>query len=102
MHSNFGAALFSSGRTDEAIAHERRALELDPTIARAHANLAAALLKKGQLAEARNMGKREHMLDAAVGVGEDGVSGAVRTGDSTFRLSMHDPEFDAEVTNETN
>jgi tetratricopeptide (TPR) repeat protein len=57
VHSNLGAALFALGRTDDAIAHERRALELDPSVARAQTNLAAALLKKGRLEEALEHGR---------------------------------------------
>jgi protein O-mannosyl-transferase len=57
VHSNLGAALFLLGRTDEAMAHERRALDLDPNLPRVHSNYAAALLKKGKVEEALEHGR---------------------------------------------
>lgn len=51
-HVNYGAWLFARGRTVEAMAHERRGLELDPKMPRAYVNLAAALASTGDHAAA--------------------------------------------------
>ncbi len=51
-HSNLCDALGAEGRTDEAIRHCRRALELDPTCIRAHDNLGVILAKQGDLKQA--------------------------------------------------
>jgi tetratricopeptide (TPR) repeat protein len=48
---NLGAALRSEGRIDEAIAHFRRAVELNPGDPRGFANLAASLTEAGRPAE---------------------------------------------------
>ncbi len=46
--SNLGDVTFNQGRTDEAISYYREALNLKPTAADLHNNLAAALLAKGR------------------------------------------------------
>jgi tetratricopeptide (TPR) repeat protein len=51
-HNNLGQALVSLGRSEEAIDHFRKALEIKPDHAEAHNNLGAALFKKGQVDEA--------------------------------------------------
>lgn len=51
-HNNLGGFLVEQGRPDEAIAHFRRAVEIQPHYARAQYNLGAALSEKGQLDEA--------------------------------------------------
>ena len=51
-HCNLGDALAEQGRLDEAIAHFRRAVEIEPSYANAHNNLGNALLRKGSLDEA--------------------------------------------------
>lgn len=45
---NLGEAIFKQGRTDEAIGHFKRALQIEPNLATSHASLGAALLRKGQ------------------------------------------------------
>jgi Flp pilus assembly protein TadD len=49
---NLGEAVFQQGRTDEAIGHFQRALQIEPNLATSHASLGAALLRKGQWNEA--------------------------------------------------
>jgi tetratricopeptide (TPR) repeat protein len=51
-HYNLGIALNERGKTDEAIAHYQRAIELRPSYAEAHYNLARLLAEKGKLNEA--------------------------------------------------
>jgi tetratricopeptide (TPR) repeat protein len=51
-HFNRGSALRAQGRTDEAIASYRRALQLRPDIPEAHNNLGNALQEQGRLDEA--------------------------------------------------
>src|SRR5207249_3427847 len=48
----WGIALVRQGRTDEAIAHYRKAIEVRPQSERSHYLLANALLSKGERAEA--------------------------------------------------
>ena len=52
MYSNYGQALRSKGRLDEAINNFRRALEISPDWIEAHEKLANTLQEKGQDAEA--------------------------------------------------
>ena len=47
--SNFGAALFSRGQIDEAIARYQEALAIKPDHFEAHNNLGDALVKRGQI-----------------------------------------------------
>jgi tetratricopeptide (TPR) repeat protein len=49
---NLATALLRKGRTDEAIVHYKKTLELRPEIADVHANLGSALLAKGRVQEA--------------------------------------------------
>ena len=49
---NLASALLRKGRTDEAIAHYKKALELRPDNADAHANLGSAFLEKGRVQDA--------------------------------------------------
>ena len=51
---NLGAALLEAGRRDEAMAHFRRALDIDPDYREAHVDLGNALLDAGQADEARS------------------------------------------------
>lgn len=51
-HSNLANCLFETGRTDEALRHARRALELKPRFAELHNNLGHFLLELGRLDEA--------------------------------------------------
>ena len=51
-HYNLGIALNDRGKTDEAIAHYQRAIELRPSYAEAHYNLGRLLAQKGQLDDA--------------------------------------------------
>jgi tetratricopeptide (TPR) repeat protein len=51
-HHNLGVFLAEQGRSDEALAHFRRAVEIRPGYARAQYNLGAALREKGQTDEA--------------------------------------------------
>jgi tetratricopeptide (TPR) repeat protein len=51
-HSNLGTALRSLGRTEQALAHFRRAIALDPRLGQAHSNLGQFLLDLGRGAEA--------------------------------------------------
>ena len=51
-HHNLGIALNNQGKTDEAIAHYREAIELRPSYAEAHYNLGRLLARKGQLDDA--------------------------------------------------
>src|SRR5207244_13039189 len=44
--------LLTTGRTDEAIAHIEKALQIDPNYAEAHANLAQAFLRTGRTRQA--------------------------------------------------
>jgi Flp pilus assembly protein TadD len=51
-HNDLGLALASSGRTDEAIEHYRKALEIKPDYVDAHNNLGIALASGGRIGEA--------------------------------------------------
>ena len=51
-HNNLATFLASRGRTDEAVAHYRKALEIEPAYADADYNLGNALSKQGLLDEA--------------------------------------------------
>ena len=51
-HNNLGVVLAGRGQVDEAIAHYRKALEINPDYARAHNNLGVALAGRGQIDEA--------------------------------------------------
>jgi Flp pilus assembly protein TadD len=51
-HANLGAALVQQGHGADAIAHLRRAIELDPGHAEAHSNLGIALAMTGRLEDA--------------------------------------------------
>ena len=51
-HNNLGAFLLQRGRTDEAIAHFQKVLEIQPENPNVHNNLGFALLQKGRLEEA--------------------------------------------------
>ena len=53
------------GRFDEAIEQARKALELDPSLAEAHNNLAAALAARGRVDEAIEHFRRALALDPA-------------------------------------
>ena len=51
-HNNIAINLVQKGRTDEAVAHYNKALELDPSYGEAHYNLANALVRLGRVDEA--------------------------------------------------
>ena len=51
-HYNFGVALMDRGRTDEAMVHFRKALEIKPKFADAHYKLGVALVGRGRPEEA--------------------------------------------------
>jgi tetratricopeptide (TPR) repeat protein len=51
-HNNLGGFLVEQGQSDEALAHFRRAVELQPGYAKAQYNLGAALRETGQVDEA--------------------------------------------------
>jgi Flp pilus assembly protein TadD len=51
-HNNLGLALIADGQTDEAIAHYRTAIEIEPGFAGTHNNLGIALMRKGETGEA--------------------------------------------------
>ena len=51
-HNNLGGFLVEQGQSDEALAHFKRAVEIEPGYAKAQYNLGAALREKGQVDEA--------------------------------------------------
>jgi serine/threonine-protein kinase len=51
-HNNLGLALQNEGKSEEAIAEYRRALDLDPNYAGAHTHLGIALMSQGKMQEA--------------------------------------------------
>ena len=51
-HYNFGASLIEAGKTDEAIAEYREALDIKPDMADAHNGLGIALARRKEYAEA--------------------------------------------------
>ena len=51
-YNNISISLLQKGKTDEAIAHYNKALELDPNYGEGHYNLANALLRVGRTEEA--------------------------------------------------
>lgn len=51
-YNNIAISLLQKGKTDEAIAHYNKALELDPNYGEGHYNLANALLRLGRTEEA--------------------------------------------------
>jgi tetratricopeptide (TPR) repeat protein len=64
-HNNLGSALEALGKTQEAIASYRRALEIKPDSAIAHNNLGNALQIEGKLNEAVDCYRRALELDPA-------------------------------------
>lgn len=52
IENDLGKVLLIDGRTDEALVHLRRAVDIDPSYAIAHYNLGQAFLAKGEVAEA--------------------------------------------------
>ena len=67
-HNGLGYVLVRQGRTEEAVAEFRRAIEIDPHFTAAYNNLAGALAKQGKLEEAAEIYRRslEEMPSAAV------------------------------------
>jgi superkiller protein 3 len=57
-HNGLGYVLARQGRTDEAVAQFRRAIDVDPRFTPAYNNLAEALVKQGKLEEAVQYYKR--------------------------------------------
>jgi protein O-mannosyl-transferase len=53
-YNNLGLALYNTGRTDEALADYRKALEIKPDFAAAHFNLGCLLADRGRTDEAIN------------------------------------------------
>ncbi len=53
MHSNYGWALFREGRSDEAVSHLTRSLQINPHVFVARKNLCKVLLAQGNLAQAK-------------------------------------------------
>jgi Flp pilus assembly protein TadD len=51
-YNNLGLTLYKSGRTGEALAHYRKALEIKPDFAEAHFNLGVLLANSGRMDEA--------------------------------------------------
>ncbi len=54
IHENLSKTLLKMGKTDEAMAHIRRSLELNPDNSEMEANLGYILFERGKLAEARS------------------------------------------------
>jgi len=52
LHNNIGLALEKQGKIDEAIAHYRKALSINPKHGSSHSNLGKALYLQGKIAEA--------------------------------------------------
>jgi Flp pilus assembly protein TadD len=57
-HNGLGYVLARQGRTDEAVAEFRKAIDIDPKFTPAYNNLAEALVKQGKLEEAEHYYKR--------------------------------------------
>jgi superkiller protein 3 len=57
-HNGLGYVLARQGRTDEAIAEFRKAIDVDPKFTPAYNNLADALAQQGKLEEAEQYYKR--------------------------------------------
>jgi Flp pilus assembly protein TadD len=57
-HNGLGYVLARQGRTDEAVAEFRKAIDVDPKFTPAYNNLAEALVKQGKLEEAEHYYKR--------------------------------------------
>jgi tetratricopeptide (TPR) repeat protein len=53
VRSNFGYVLMQSGRLEEALAHLRQGLEIQPNDAGAHNNLGGVLVRMGRVEEAK-------------------------------------------------
>ncbi len=64
-HNNLGLALMADGQPDEAIAHYRRAIEIEPGFAGTHNNLGIALMKEGETGEAVAEYQRALSIDPA-------------------------------------
>lgn len=52
VHNNLAVALVNRGQFDEALAHFRKALEIEPNYPEAHNDLGIALARRGQRDEA--------------------------------------------------
>ena len=51
-HNNLGTALVSQGKIEEAIAHFREAIEINPYLSNTHINLVSSLVAQGRIEEA--------------------------------------------------
>ncbi|MDX2171070.1 MAG: tetratricopeptide repeat protein [Deltaproteobacteria bacterium] len=77
-HNNLGVALLAAGRTDEAIAQYRAALQFKPDYAHARANLAAAMLERYQAALAARPDDAAAHYDLATALRDSGRVDAAR------------------------
>jgi tetratricopeptide (TPR) repeat protein len=62
-HQNFGSALLSKGKVDEAIAQYQKALQISPDYALANNNLGSALLQKGRVNDAVALFQKALQID---------------------------------------
>jgi len=74
LHNKLGVVLHLQGKTDDAIACYRRALELDPNYAEAHSQLGNALSERGKFDEAvanyrRALELRPELVEAYTNLG---------------------------------
>ncbi|HXB59113.1 MAG TPA: tetratricopeptide repeat protein [Candidatus Acidoferrales bacterium] len=69
--SNYGDALSSDGRTDDAIQQYQQAIKLDPSYSQAHYNLGNALIKNGAVDEAIVQYQEALKLDRGAATAQD-------------------------------
>jgi tetratricopeptide (TPR) repeat protein len=77
-HNNFGLALKSLGRVNEAIKHYQTAIEIDPGEARAYNNLGIALKSQGKLDEALNYYRRAILINPNYADAHNNLGNALR------------------------
>ena len=72
--NNLGVLLGQRGQPDEEVAQFRKALEVDPNFALAHANLGIALAARGQFDEAERQFRLAIQLDPQLALAEVGLA----------------------------
>ncbi len=75
---NLGLALKEKGQSDEAIACDRKAIELDPKFANPHNNLGVALKDKGQVDEAIACYRKAIELDPELAMAHNNLGVALK------------------------
>jgi tetratricopeptide (TPR) repeat protein len=99
-HYGLGVTLFKQGKNDEALAHLRQAIQINPGFAKAYAALGAALLAKGEKEEAIAQYRQSLKIDPSIAeIWENLGSALLKIGEkeeavAEYRKSLEiDPKF---------